>query len=372
MKLSHKLLIIWLILIIRWLLALHSVSIHESFIQTLQYVQSGRMTEPSNYHFFFKQIQNLGIALILGACVRFVPLKLIKKLAWIIFVACIVLQLLVFTQDSFNGAYGWIKITSSATIQPSEFFKIAFILFFAWWLIRKKHVLTNMQGFFAYLILTGICYIIFLFMPDLGTVMILGLTSLILYRYAWWDIKFVVLLLIVGIIGWGSIALQFPHIKSRFTYYINAEVDKNARWIWRQTQNALTAIGAWGITWRWYGKGLQKFGYIPEAQSDYIFAAYSEEMGLLGNSVLLSLYFLLCRYAVQAIKNVKDIYWKHVGVWLISLIIIQIFVNIGVNTALLPTTGITLPFVSYGWTWLMINIIQVVLLSKIANLQTIA
>lgn len=372
MHTSHKILIVGTILVARWLLALHSVSIHESFIQTLQYVQSGRMAEPSNYHFFFKQVQNLGIALLLWWCVWFVPLKLIKKMAWLIFVACIVLQLLVFTQDSFNGAYWWIKITNSATIQPSEFFKIAFILFFSGWLIRKKEILTQTSGFFAYLLLTGLCYLIFLFMPDLGTVMILWLTSLVLYRYAWGKIEFVILLLMIGILWWWTIALQFPHIKNRFAYYLDAEIDKNARWIWRQTQNALTAIWAWGILWRGYGKWLQKFGYIPEAQSDYSFAAYSEEVWLLGNSVLLTFYILLCRRSIQWIKAIKDMYWKQVGIGLIGLIMIQIFVNIGVNTALLPTTGITLPFVSYGGTWLMINIIQVILLSKISSLQTVA
>ena len=371
MHTSKKILIVGAILIVRWLLALHSVSIHESFIQTLQYVQSGKMAEPSNYHFFFKQVQNLGIALILWWCVWFTPLKLIRKLSWIIFIICVILQLLVFTQDSFNGAYWWIKITSSATIQPSEFFKIAFILFFSARLIRKKNILTETSGFFAYLLLTGLCYLIFLFMPDLGTVMILWLTSLILYRYAWGKIEFVILLLIIWVIWWWSIALQFPHIKSRFAYFVNAEIDKNARWIWWQTQNALTAIGAWGIFGRWYGKWLQKFGYIPEAQSDYSFAAYSEEVWLLGNSILLTLYFLLCRRSIKWISVIKDIYWKQVGIGLIGIIIIQLFVNIGVNTGILPTTGITLPFVSYGWTWLMVNIIQVILLSKISSLHTI-
>lgn len=367
MHISSKILLIGLILILWWLLTLHSVSIHESFIQTLQYVNSGKMLEPSNYHFFFKQIQNLWIALVLWWLTRFIPLKLIKKFTGIIFVACIILQLLVFTQPSLNGAYWWINITSSATIQPSEFFKIWFILFFSAWLIRKKNLLTNMQWFFSYLLLTGICYLIFLFMPDLGTVMILWLTSLILYRYAGGKIQFVILLLIIGVVGWGSIALQFPHIKQRFSYYLDAEVDKNARGIGWQTNNALTAIGAGGFFGRWYGKWLQKFGYIPEAQSDYAFAAYSEEIGFLGNSILLYLYILLCRRSIQWVIQTKDLYWKQVWVWLIWLIIVQVFVNIGVNTALLPTTGITLPFVSYGGTGLMINIIQVILLAKISN-----
>jgi cell division protein FtsW len=339
-------------------------------MQTLQYVQNGVMIEPSNYYFFLKQIKNLWIAIVLWIIIFFTPLKFIKQWAGIIFICCIILQLLVFTQSGFNWAYGWINITWSATIQPSEFFKIWFILFFAGRLLRKKDLLMKVSGFLWFLLLTGLCYIIFLFMPDLWTVAILWLTSLILYRYAWGKIEFVVLLLIIWVLWWWTIALQFPHIQKRFAYYLNTNIDKNARWIGRQTQNAITAIGAWGITGRWYGKWLQKFGYIPEAQSDYAFAAYSEEVWLLGNSILLTLYFLLCRRSIQWIQAIKDQYRKYVGVWLIWIIIIQTFINIGVNTGIVPTTGITLPFVSYGGTALMINIIQIVLLYKITAIKS--
>ncbi|MEI7478527.1 MAG: FtsW/RodA/SpoVE family cell cycle protein [bacterium] len=91
---------------------------------------------------------------------------------------------------------------------------------------------------------------------------------------------------------------------------------------------------------------MQKFGYIPEAQSDFIFAAFSEEIGFLGNMVLLAMYFYLAYTFLRLLPQVRDEYTKIFGVGLISLIMIQMFVNIGVNIKIVPLTGLTLPFVS--------------------------
>ena len=116
---------------------------------------------------------------------------------------------------------------------------------------------------------------------------------------------------------------------------------------------------------RGYAKGLQKFGYVPEAQSDFIFAAFAEEIGFLGGSVLLTLYFLLAYHFIVRLSSVSDPYLKLLGVGLISTIIIQSFINIGVNTNIVPLTGLTLPFVSFGGTALMVNFIELVFLYKI-------
>ncbi|HMT00772.1 MAG TPA: FtsW/RodA/SpoVE family cell cycle protein, partial [Candidatus Absconditabacterales bacterium] len=132
-----------------------------------------------------------------------------------------------------------------------------------------------------------------------------------------------------------------------------------------QTQQALISIGGGGFTGKGYGKGLQKFGFIPEAQSDFIFAAFSEEIGFFGDAVLLALYLGLAFFFLSELHKVRDDYYKMLGVAIISLIIMQAFVNMGVNLRILPNTGLTLPFISFGGTALIVNLIQLSLLYKI-------
>ena len=160
--------------------------------------------------------------------------------------------------------------------------------------------------------------------------------------------------------------MQFTYIRNRLETFVNPDADKTGKGISYQINQGLIAVWAWGIFGKWYGKWLQKFWYIPEAQSDFIFAAFSEEIGFLGNMGLLTLYFFLAYKFIKRLPDIKDEYAKNLGAGVISLIVIQMFVNIWVNIKLLPLTGLTLPFISAWWSALMVNVIELVLLYKIA------
>lgn len=121
---------------------------------------------------------------------------------------------------------------------------------------------------------------------------------------------------------------RFSYIQKRFTYFLSSDVDPQARQIGRQNQQALLAIGGGGVFGKGYGKGLQKFGFIPEAQSDFIFAAFSEEIGFAGNMALLGLYLYIAYYFLTRIRNIKDEHKKIIGIGILSLILVQAFVNI--------------------------------------------
>jgi len=163
----------------------------------------------------------------------------------------------------------------------------------------------------------------------------------------------------------GSVSDRFAYIQKRFTYFLSSNVDPQNRQVGWQNQQALIAVGWWWFLGKWYGKWLQKFWFIPEAQSDFVFAAFSEEIGFVWNMALLGLYFYLAYYFLSRLRHVRDEYGKMIGVWIISLIMIQVFVNIWVNIKIIPNTWLTLPFVSYGGTALMVNLIEIMLLYKI-------
>lgn len=372
--------ILWigLLLLLFGLFAIYSVSIHESFTLTLKLIASGNWKgDPSNYFYFFRQIRNVVVALVIWLLAYKFPLKLLQSQKYILAIAVFffVLQLIVFVPGVgtvLNGARGWIKIWNLTTIQPSEFFKLAYVIFLSSWLIRKKKMIEGRQFMTAFVVLNIILLFVFLLIPDLGTVVVLALTGLIMFRYAGVKIKYVLLLLfgglIAGLLLWAlawMVSDKFDYIQRRFTYFLSSNIDPENTDIWWQNQQALIAIGGWWFSGKWYGKWLQKFGYIPESQSDFIFSAFSEEIWFMWNIALLALYFYLARYVLTHLYRVKDPYLKQIAIWIISLIIVQMFVNIGVNLKIMPNTWLTLPFVSFGGTALMVNMIEIVFLYRI-------
>ncbi|UFX82640.1 FtsW/RodA/SpoVE family cell cycle protein [Candidatus Absconditicoccus praedator] len=363
-----QIIVVGILLTIFGVLAMYSVSIYESFRLTVGLEN----LEPSNYFYFLRQMQSLIIGLIVAIIAYKIPLRFIQEYRNIIFIFVVLFQLLVFTPIGIElqGSKGWLYIQGLGTVQPAELFKLGFVIFLSGWFVRKKKELSSIPGFIAFLIVAGVFSVIFLAIPDLGTLMVIGPVALIMYWYAGGKIKYVLGLLFVGLFLGYTIGMQFDYIRVRFEYFFDPSVDEDARGIGWQTQQALTAIGGGGFLGAGYGKGLQKFGYIPEAQSDFVFAAFSEEVGFLGNSILLTLYFLLSYFFLKNLRYVKNEYFRVLGVGIISLIMIQAFVNIGVNVNILPLTGITLPFVSYGGTALMINFVQIVLLYKIITEKT--
>jgi len=375
---SMPIIIIGIILTVFGLLSIFSVSIYESFSLTVAMIAKGtRHGDPSNYFYFFKQLRSVVIAMFMAWITYAIPIKFFQKNKNITIIAVILmfLQISVFIPGIgmvLNGARGWINIPWFGSIQPAEFFKLWYVLFLWWRLIRKRDKVNTKDFFVSFMLLNAMFFIIFLLIPDLGTVMILAIVGLIMCRYAGAKIKYVLWILFWWLISWliawgiaGMVSDRFAYIQKRFTYFISSSVDPQAKQIWWQNQQALLAIGGGWLLGKWYGKWLQKFWFIPEAQSDFIFAAFSEEIGFLGNMVLLWLYLYIAYYFLTRVRNIKDEHSKIIGIGILSLILIQAFVNIWVNVKILPNTGLTLPFISSWGTALMVNFIEIILLYKI-------
>lgn len=375
-------LIIWVLLILFGILAIYSVSIYQSFALTLSKIAEWVMSwEASNYFYFLKQLKNIWIAFLVAIFVYRIPIKIFQnnRNVNIIAIAILVLQIAVFIPwvgIVLNGARWWIDIAWLPSIQPSEFFKLGYVIFLANRLLRKRNSVNKKEFLINFVVLNAMLFIIFLLIPDLGTILILWLTWLVMAWYAWLRFKKVAAIFVAGVLGalvvWLSasmISSRFVYIQQRFTYFINSNIDPQKKGIWRQNEQALIAIWWWWFWGKWYGKGLQKFGFIPEAQSDFVFAALSEELGFVWNMALLWLYFYLAFYFLKNLSKVKDDYHKTLWVGLISLIMIQAFINIWVNIKILPNTWLTLPFISYWWTAIMVNLIEIMLLYKIIKRQ---
>jgi len=362
-----KILLIGALLIIFGIFSIYSVSIFESFWLTLNLVQSWAMTDPSNYYYFREQMMKLWMGLVLSLFVRLAPLKLLKKRKRMIFLLTLVWVFLLFVpwlSLQLNGSNAWLKVPGG-TIQPWEFYKIGFVVYLAYRLLRKHKKLPELSFFLWFLVQVGLLTIVFLFIPDLWTLLVLGSVALVMFWYAGGKVKYIGIMMWLWLIFGALAATQFSYIQKRLDYFLNPTTDASDRGIWRQTRQALIAVGGGWRVGKWYGKWLQKFWYIPEAQSDFIFAAFSEEIGFLGDAVLLLLYCLLAYYFLQQLPKVKDEYYKIVGVGFLAMIMMQVFINIWVNIKLLPLTWLTLPFISHGGSALIVNMIELVWLQKI-------
>lgn len=395
MILMPLLIVTWLLLLYG-ILALFSVSVHESFTTTLSLIAKWTFDgEASNYFYFFKQLNNLIYVAVLAYIAYITPLKIFKNEKFLIFVSVIVLifQLLVFTPlgTTLWWARGWLNIPWLPSIQPVEFFKIGYVIFISRWFIRKEHLLNSGSILKKFFVLNALLFLIFALIPDLWSVLIMAITWVIIGVYAGISIKNIARMFLIGawwlwlVIRWflwlnNSYCKEIPlnerpsicrytYIANRIEVYINPDSDESWQNASRQGRQALIAIGGGWFFGNWYGKWLQKFWYIPEAQSDFIFSAYAEEVGFFGISILFILYGLLIYYTVIKIGQVRDNFFKYISIWLLSLIIVWAFVHIGVNIQLLPNTWLTLPFISYGGTSLMANVVSVILLYKILYLD---
>lgn len=367
-------LVVWWLLLLYWIAAIYSVSTYESFTLTQKIFD-----DPTNFFYFVRWLRNILIAVIAALVAYRIPTRFFQKEknVWIITIAVFILQLLVFIPwiwAEYNWARWWLDIKWLPSIQPCEYFKLWYVLFMAWWLIRKKRSINNdQQMLISYIVINIIFLVVFCFIPDFGSALVMWVTWVIMALYAWMNRKKILVIWVCG--AWcallfGSLASvfssRFAYLQDRMLYFVSGNSSSdNSQWIWWQNEQALAAIWWWWLFGNWYGKWLQKFGYIPEAQSDFIFAAFSEEVWFVWDIILIALYFYLMFYVLTRLKWVHDEHGKLIVIWLLSLIIVQAFINMWVNLKILPNTGLTLPFISYWWSALMVNCISLVLIYKI-------
>jgi cell division protein FtsW len=259
-------------------------------------------------------------------------------------------------------------------IQPSEFAKLAIILFFSYSLSKRKEQLKSFyKGLLPYLILVGLfAGMLLIFQSHLSaTIVIVGVSCIILFS-AGAKIKHFVILSIPALIGVaGAIAIQ-PYRMARVYSFLNPFEDpKGNGW---QIINSLYAIGSGGIFGRGLGKSLQKFLYIPEPQNDFILSVLAEELGFVGVLVVLILFTILIWRGIKVSINAPDTFGSLLSIGIISLIAVQVIINVAVVTSSMPATGMPLPFFSYGGTsllFLMSGIGILLNISRYANYERI-
>lgn len=305
-------------------------------------------------------------AVALMAAFKF-PIDYLRK--WSIFIYLGALGLMLATMFAGEN-YGttaqlWLKI-GGFSFQPIEIAKIAIVIFISAIFGSGKLKADSIGlGLIPFTVILGIPVVFLMIQSDYGALFVLTLTSAIIYFVAGANLKhFFGGAGILGIIA-GIVVMVVPYINKRVMIFLHPELDPLGAGF--QVKQALIAIGSGGIWGRGFQNSIQKFDYLPEVQSDTIFAAISEEMGFIRIMILISIYLVIVWRGFSIAGKVHDKFYKYLAIGLSSLITIQAFVNIGVNTALFPNTGITLPFLSYGGTSIIMMMVATGILLQIST-----
>ncbi|MFH1565566.1 MAG: putative lipid II flippase FtsW [bacterium] len=291
----------------------------------------------------------------------------LKKFAPVFLFLSFLMLILVFIPGigmSFGGAQRWIKLGLS--FQPSEFVKLGVIIYLAAWLSKdKESVQSFTKSFLPFVAVICAVSILLLKQPDTGTMGIIAVIAITMFFTAGGRFSHI-FIFITGLAGvlWGLIKIA-PYRMNRFLVFLNPSIDPKG--IGYHINQALIAIGSGGIFGMGFGHSRQKFNYLPEPIGDSIFAIIAEELGLIGGAIILVLFGIFAWRGFRIAKHAPDKFGMLLAVGITSWIIFQAIINIAAITSLMPLTGITLPFISYGSSSLVMSLGGVGILINISK-----
>ncbi len=256
-----------------------------------------------------------------------------------------------------GGARRWFRF-GAISFQPSEFAKFAIIIYAADFLSRKKDVITSfLRGFLPLLLVMGSVCLLIVVQPDLGTVLVIVTICFLMFFVAGVKLTHILSLVLGSLPLLYILIFSVPYRRRRILAFLDPWSDPQGTGF--QIIQSLVAIGSGGLVGLGLGHGRQKLLYLPAAYTDFIFSIIGEELGFIGTSsiVLLIIFFLL--QAAKISLKAKDSFGQLLSFGLISCLIIEVVVNMGVAISIFPTKGLPFPFISYGGTSLVFNMIYV-------------
>jgi len=328
-----------------------SVSVFESYQITQRLVAQGVREMPSNSFYLIRSSMHTLIGLAVMGFTMIIPYRTWARLALPLFGGTLILLIVVFLPGigaDYGTAHSWIRI-GSFSLQPSEFLKLTLIFYLAVWLQKREQLINTFQeGFLPFATLLILSTILVAIQPDLGSFLVLSAIAITMFFIAGGNIFHMAMGgAIAGSLGL-PIILNKSYIRNRFRAFLSPDDPSISESIGFQIKQALIAIGSGGFFGVGYGKSVKKFGYLPEVQADTIFAAMAEELGFMRLLIILGMYGIFVWRGYRIALAAPDRFGFLVAAGITTWIAAQTVINIAVNLALFPLTGITLPFISYG------------------------
>lgn len=321
------------------------------------------------FHFVIRQAAYLLVGFLLAIAVMRTNFQIWEKNSIFFILICSLLLVLVLIPGigrSVNGARRWIPV-GPISLQVSELVKLALIFYVAGYLVRQQqNVSQTLFCFIKPMIIVLFVSFLLLLEPDFGATVVICGTVMAMLFLAGVKLRYYLGLLIIMIIGLSIIALASPYRLARLTAFLNPWADQFKTGY--QLTQSLIAFGRGGWLGVGLGNSVQKLFYLPESHTDFLFAVLAEELGLIGILFVLSLYSILIARGMMigftAYRQTR-LFAAYTAYGLTFWLGLQVAINIGVNSGLLPTKGLTLPLLSYGGASMIVNCVVIALLLRI-------
>ncbi len=350
-----------------WLLILTLVLIGLGLIMVLS---SSFPIAQKRYHdpyFLFKHqsmYAMLGITLMTG--ISKVPYQLYNRFTYHLLFLGLIGLLLVFVPGigcKLNNAARWIRI-GPFTIQPSEFLKLAIIIYLAKAVSRKDHIIKSFSlGIIPPFMIYTVIAVLLLMEPDMGTAVLLAGIVFIMLFVGGAKIKHLLMVVCLAVTSFAYLIIKEPYRVKRWLAFLWPE--QNPLGIGYPVLHSKHAFAMGGVFGRGLGASKEKLFYLPEPFNDYIFSILGEELGFIGVVLVIGLFTLLIWRGVEVARSARDAFGFYLALGIILLIALQACIHMGVCLGLMPPKGITLPFLSYGGSSLITNLIGVGILQNI-------
>lgn len=322
----------------------------------------------------FKYLKMQGLFLIVGIVLMIIiskiPYKYYLDKANIILVICFALLILVLIPGIGkirNGSRSWFGV-GGLGIQPSEFMKLALIIFISKYLHKnERNNISIKKDILPILFITLLTFGLIMLQPDFGTGVIIVMSIIGILFISGLKMKFFIIAGLVGVVGAVVLILIAPYRFERILSFINPWVDPLGTGF--QAIQSLFAIGPGGLLGLGLGNSIQKHFYLPEPQTDFIFAIISEEFGFLGVLIVSALFLTIIYRGMKISLNAKDLFSKYLSFGITFSLAFQALLNLMVVVSLIPITGVTLPFLSYGGSSLLITLCSMGILLNISRFQ---
>jgi len=324
-----------------------------------------------DYYFVVRQASGGAMALVLlGLCSQ-VDYRRLRIWAWPVLIGVLLLLLVTVLPGTtaiaprINGARRWIGY-GMLQIQPAELAKLAVVIWTAMLVVKKQDRLASLsRGLLPFLLVWTLLAGLILLQPNLSSAMLVMLLGSLVVFAGGARIGHFILLFLVGLpLLWNRVEAAAYRMK-RIAAFLDPSQDPAG--ISYQINQSLIAVGSGGLLGRGFGRGLQKFGYLPEPHNDFLFSIIGEELGFVGVLVLACLFALFALVGYRIAKQAPDLFGFLLAIGLTNLVVVQGFLHMAVDMALLPTTGMTLPFMSYGRSSLLVCAAAVGVLMNIAR-----
>ncbi|SFJ07919.1 putative lipid II flippase FtsW [Thermoflavimicrobium dichotomicum] len=330
----------------------------------------GLLDYHDSYYFIKKQLAFGLVGLVLFFIISNIHYSIYKKwVGFLLILSILLLILVLILGDETNGAKRWLEF-QSVSFQPSEFVKLTMIIYTASIMVKKQPVIHQFKRAIAPpLVVIGIICSLLVLEPHFSATVIILFTSLVIIFCAGARLKHLFLLFLSGVPVLLVTLYMSDYRVKRLVTVFNPFSDPQGSGY--QTIYSLYAIGPGGITGAGLGNSIQKMAYLPEAHNDFIFSIVAEELGFIGGASLICLFIIFIIRGIRISLQAPDQFGTLLGIGIVTLLGVETIFNLGVVTALLPVTGISLPFISYGGTSLVLKLMAMGILLNISRYRKV-